>query len=235
MDWSSGDYTQVYADTVYTGEAEPDRGLYLHERGRAPPDRVYAPARAPPGWNDGYVRRPWRGSSEGFYGNVVSDRGDLPSIYGAAWDERPAHYNPSAGAGDAHLLPSASQRPPGGGPAPSRTHQAAAPTSERGCGHDNFDSGRGHQQKEHAGARAAACSLNSERGLCGHACLRGSQCATKCCAPPGLLPVTPLAFLLVVIFVVLVALMAALVSATTALASATAAARLISRIGTTAV
>jgi hypothetical protein len=153
MDWSTGDYTSVYGDTFYLPEShgsvylldEAERGPDPYEP-RAPIGRYdYAPRGGDRpckqsgylstdraqyyGGREGYSGTP-RSSREGFYGNVVSERGDgeLARVYNVAWDERPMHYNPNAGTDWAHLVPSRADRPYGGGPAPSLAFPLQTPS-----------------------------------------------------------------------------------------------------------
>jgi hypothetical protein len=135
MDWATADYTRTYADTFFLPEPDHDAGVYLlDEAGRDtdPEDRARVPIR-PYGDSCGRYGRPIRepgrvtpydyarsrGLREGFYGNIVSSKRNNHAIFDAAWDERPMHYNPNAGSDWAHLVPHPSQRPYGGGPAPS--------------------------------------------------------------------------------------------------------------------
>jgi hypothetical protein len=107
MDWSTNDYTQTYADTIYVPEHEYDSGIYLlsmADLGEKPP-----PAPAP--------------HKEKYYtgGNIISRRENNRAIFDAAWDERPRHYSPGAGPEWAHLVP-----PPRGEEAyPRITHSEA--------------------------------------------------------------------------------------------------------------
>jgi hypothetical protein len=118
MDWSSDDYSRVYADTFLTPAPETGTGVYLlDEAGRDTDpydrDRLEAPIRrygpkGPP-------RRPPAGPRrEGFFGNVISDRGNTRAVFDVAWDERPLHFNPHSGTDWAHLVPppSAHRGPP---------------------------------------------------------------------------------------------------------------------------
>jgi hypothetical protein len=133
MDWSTGDYTQTYADTIYVPEQEYGEGVYLlDETGQESDPYLRVPIRpyemvirqsCP---DKGKVtRRP--GSEvprrEGYYtgGNIISERGSGNDrrVFDVAWDERPQHYNPNSGPGWAHLVPDPRARPYGGGPAPS--------------------------------------------------------------------------------------------------------------------
>jgi hypothetical protein len=135
MDWATADYTRTYGDTFFLPEPDHDAGVYLlDEAGRDtdPDDRARVPIRYY-GDSSGRYGRPVRSSGratpydhararrlrEGFHGNIVSSKRNNHAIFDAAWDERPMHYNPSAGSDWAHLVPHPSQRPYGGGPAPS--------------------------------------------------------------------------------------------------------------------
>lgn len=119
MDWSTSDYTQTYADTIYTPEQDYDAGVYLLDEAHC--DRPSARCGAT-GTCHGSQAHPGH-VREGYYtgGNIISDRssGNLRRVYNVAWDERPQHYNPGSGADWAHLVPDRRARPPGGGPAPS--------------------------------------------------------------------------------------------------------------------
>jgi hypothetical protein len=146
-DWATHDYARTYADTIYVPEPTYDAGVStLEEAGpdtdplggtyaRAPGRGRLYPA-GPGGWwytpgapagpegamgpspRPGPAReRP--GVREGFYGNIISSRRGFRPVFDVAWDERPLHFNPSAGADWAHLVPDPAARPPGGGPAPS--------------------------------------------------------------------------------------------------------------------
>lgn len=148
MDWATNDYTQIYADTIYVPEPEADEGIYLLDEAARETDpwdrdRLRTSIR-PFGGRDGGVgrvgptfraayppssrgplgsaARPVRGHKEGYYtgGNIISaPRDNLHRVFGAAWDERPQHYNPRSGTDWAHLVPDPRDRPYGGGPAPS--------------------------------------------------------------------------------------------------------------------
>jgi hypothetical protein len=136
MDWATSDYTRTYADTFFLPEPGHDAGVYLLDeasRDTDPEDRVRVPIRR---YGDvaGRFGRPIRckaGSTpynrarargelrEGFYGNILSSHRNNHAIFDSTWDERPMHYNPSAGSDWAHLVPPPRLRPYGGGPAPS--------------------------------------------------------------------------------------------------------------------
>jgi hypothetical protein len=124
QDWSSDDYTRVYGDTYYVPEQAASVYL-LDEAGLASDHRGDPHLRVPISryeYTSAGKHRPYgTDKREGFYGNVVSERGDgqLARVYNAAWDERPMHYNPNAGTDWAHLVPSRYDRPYYGGPAPS--------------------------------------------------------------------------------------------------------------------
>ena len=133
-DWSSDDYTRVYGGVFYV--PEQTASVYLLDEAGEAADRAWDPQLRVPINRYEYAPRgmarpcgttPPRpagaphGQREGFYGNIVSERGDgqLARVYNAAWDERPMHYNPNAGTDWAHLVPSRYDRPYYGGPAPS--------------------------------------------------------------------------------------------------------------------
>jgi hypothetical protein len=167
MDWATDDYTRTYADTFFLAEPDHDKGVYLlDEAGRDtdPEDRVRVPIRA---YGDGSGRygRPIRrseratpfdyarsrgGLREGFYGNIVSSKRNNHAIFDAAWDERPMHYNPNAGSDWAHLVPLPSQRPYGGGPAPSLAFPIITPSEALNKPKDLFQG----QLQETAGREA---------------------------------------------------------------------------------
>lgn len=134
MDWSTGDYTKTYADTIYVPEPEHGTGVYLlDEAGRDSDPGVDSRIRAPirpygledrPGrFGRSASRPPHRPQREGFYtdGNIISNRagGNSRRVFDVAWDERPQHFNPSSGPEAARLVPDPRVRPHGGGPAPS--------------------------------------------------------------------------------------------------------------------
>ena len=164
MDWSTNDYTQTYADTIHVPEQEAGTGVYLLDEAGPPVDtgdRPHVPIRPygrPPGRfgtpyqtsnrDRVYTRYPSQKQAikEGYYtgGNIISDRENNHAVFDVAWDERPMHYNPSAGPGWAHLVPSATQRPPYGGPAPSLAFPMIS-TSEAQVGpKDLFTGSNGH-------------------------------------------------------------------------------------------
>lgn len=134
MDWANSDYGQQFADTFYTPEPNHDAGIYLLDEASQDTDSerervVRAPIRAQ------------KSSREGFYGNIISDRGDLPAVYNVAWDPRPQHYNPNTGAEWAHLVPPPHARPYGGGPAPSLAYPKVPYASDGFLGGHGRDTG----------------------------------------------------------------------------------------------
>ena len=116
MDWSSDDYSRVYADTFLTPPSESGTGIYLFNEDE--PEPYSCPENF--GRRD---RRPPR--QERYYtgGNIVSDRGDSRAIFNVAWDERPQSYNSDRLVPPFALptgSPSAHRRPTGGPPAHRR-------------------------------------------------------------------------------------------------------------------
>jgi len=118
MDWATGDYTQVYADTFVAPEPDHDQGIYLLDEVERESDPNFGaglstdPIRS---YNiremshEGFSRRgdhsDWRESSPGvgFRGRTSFRRGPHPSRQ-VAWDERPMRsFNPNSGGSDARL------------------------------------------------------------------------------------------------------------------------------------
>ncbi len=171
MDWSTNDYTQTFADTIYVPETGADTGIYLLDEAGdsqrdAPDDRARVPIR-PYDYRHGRPARhpgvgvPSRpGGREGYYtgGNIISDRENNHAVFDVAWDERPMHYNPNAGAEWAHLVPSQTQRPYGGGPAPSLAFPMITNSEAQVSPKDFFTPGK-NQGNPDAKARAAVAEI----------------------------------------------------------------------------
>lgn len=120
MDWSSDDYSQVYADTFLTPPSESGTGIYLFNEDE--PEPYSCPE------NFGRrERRPPRREKYYTGGNIISDHRNSRAIFNVAWDERPQSYNsdrlippPSAHRGPpafAHRGPPAFALPTGSPPA----------------------------------------------------------------------------------------------------------------------
>lgn len=138
MDWSTGDYTRTYADTIFVPEEDSDRGVYLLEEGGKDTDTANrAPIRPygqPGRWGEAgrprgaYTPYNVQRTREGFYGNLESSRKNNLAVFDNDWDERPMHYNPNAGTDWARLAPPPSLRPPGGGWGPNLAFQKTTPS-----------------------------------------------------------------------------------------------------------
>jgi hypothetical protein len=105
MDWSSEDYSRVYADTFVTPAPEAGSGIYLLDEAERGAERG-ADRRADRRADPRGARRPPR---EGYYtgGNIVSDRENSRAVFDVAWDERPPRggsYSYGDG-GDPRLVP----------------------------------------------------------------------------------------------------------------------------------
>lgn len=161
MDWSSDDYSRVYADTFLTPAPETGTGIYLlDEAGRDTDpydrDRLEAPIRrygpkGPPRRPPAHSRR------EGYYtgGNIISDRGNTRAVFDVAWDERPLH----SGSDRAHLVPPPSaHRGPPASPLTTRSEGANNPGAVRSPPKECFGGACGHPA-------ACACGRSTELNL----------------------------------------------------------------------
>lgn len=142
-------------DDTYDSGYEPyDEGIYLLERANhavATADRPRNQAKQP--------------RKESFSNNLNSDRTNIHSIYDESYEPWPLRYNPGAGPEWSNLVPRQSDRPWGGGWAPS----LAFPIPKnppfgrrdfiaRGCGGERdigCDSGCGGEGRERFGGKVA--------------------------------------------------------------------------------
>jgi len=121
IDWASSDPILGHGDVLHIPPPESDAGIYLLEEAeratprcdpsRPPYERGGSMSRRRSGLPDGYRE----GFTNGYRrenNNAIPCRTGLRSVYDVAWDERPLHFAPGAGAEWAHLVPPARCGPP---------------------------------------------------------------------------------------------------------------------------